>query len=45
MTKKQIKDMINNMKKSDIIRKKSEEYHREEEKEAENIMKDLNESL
>jgi hypothetical protein len=41
MTKKQIDEMIKNMKKSDIINKKSNEYHKQEEKEADDILKKL----
>ncbi len=39
MTKKQIEEMIKNMKKTGIINKKSNEYHKQEEMEAENILK------
>jgi hypothetical protein len=41
MTKKQINEMINNMKKSEIINKKSKQYHEKEEIEAEDILKKL----
>ena len=41
MTKKQINEMIHNMKKSEIINKKSEKYHEKEEVEAENVLKKL----
>ena len=41
MTKKQIKEMINNMKKSGIISEKSKQYHKKDEIEAENILKKL----
>jgi hypothetical protein len=42
MTKKQINEMVNNMKKTNIINEKSKQYHKKEEVEAENILKDLN---
>ena len=35
--------MIQNMKKVKIINKKSKDYHKEEEREAEDILKKLNE--
>ena len=41
MTKKQINEMINNMKKSGIISEKSKQYHKNEEIEAEDILKKL----
>ena len=41
MTKKQIQEMVNNMKKTEIISKKSKDYHKKEELEAENILKKL----
>jgi len=41
MTRKQIKEMINNMKKTDIISEKSKQYHKKDEIEAENILKKL----
>ena len=41
MTRKQINEMINNMKKSEIINKKSKQYHEKEEIEAEDILKKL----
>jgi len=41
MTKKQINEMVNNMKKSSVVNKKSEKYHEKEEVEAENILKKL----
>jgi len=41
MTRKQINEMILNMKKSEIISKKSTNYHKIEEKEADNILKKL----
>lgn len=43
MTKKQIQEMVQNMKKSQIVIEKSNEYHKQEEGEAENILKKLNE--
>ena len=39
MTKKQINEMIKNMKKTGIVSKKSNEYHKKEEKEADNLLK------
>ena len=42
MTKKQIKEMINNMKKTSIVSEKSKQYHKKEEIEAEDILKKLN---
>ena len=42
MTKRQIQEMIRNMQKSSIVNKKSKEYHKREEIEADNILKDLN---
>ena len=41
MTKKQINEMINNMKKTSIISEKSKQYHKKEEIEADNILKNL----
>lgn len=41
LTRKQIQDMVNNMKKSEIISKKSRDYHKKEELEAEDILKKL----
>lgn len=43
MTKKQIQEMVQNMKKSKIVTEKSDKYHKQEEGEAENILKKLNE--
>lgn len=43
MTKKQIQEMVNNMKKSWIVREKSKQYHEKEELEAEEILKQLDE--
>lgn len=42
MTKKQINEMINNMKKTSIVNEKSKQYHKKEEAEAEDILKKLN---
>ena len=44
MTWKQIKEMVANMKKSWIISKKSDDYHEKEEKEADKILEDLENS-
>lgn len=41
MTRKQIRDMINNMQKTEIVNKKSKQYHDIEEKEAEDILKKI----
>lgn len=41
MTKRQIDEMVKNMGKTKIINKKSNEYHKKEENEAENIIKKL----
>lgn len=41
MTKKQINEMINNMKKSSIVNERSKQYHKKEEIEAEDILKKL----
>jgi len=41
MTRKQISEMINNMKKSSIISEKAKQYHKKEEIEAEDILKSL----
>ena len=41
MSKKQIRDMIHNMQKTEIINEKSKQYHEQEEKEAEDILKKL----
>lgn len=43
MTRKQIKEMVKNMQKWWIIKKLSDEYHKTEEIEAENILNKLNE--
>lgn len=42
MTRKQINEMINNMKKSGIVSEKSKQYHKKEEMEAEDILRKLN---
>jgi len=42
MTKSQINDMIKNMKKTKVISKKSNEYHKKEEIEADDIIKKIN---
>ena len=42
MTQKQVREMINNMKKSSIVNEKSRIYHKKEEVEAEDILKKLN---
>ena len=42
MTRKQIQEMINNMKKTGVIYEKSKKYHETEEMEADNILKKLN---
>lgn len=41
LSKKQIQEMLDNMKKSEIIKEKSKEYHKKEEVEAEDILKRL----
>jgi len=41
MSQKQIREMINNMKKSQIINQKSNEYHKKEQIDAEDILKEL----
>lgn len=41
MTQRQIREMINNMKKSTIVSKKSNQYHKKEEMEADNILKKI----
>jgi hypothetical protein len=43
MTRKQIQEMINNMKKTDIIHEKAKKYHEAEQLEADDILKKLNE--
>lgn len=44
MTKKQIQEMVSNMKKTEIINHKAEKYHQEEEKQANDILKKLEEN-
>ena len=41
MTRKQINEMIDNMRKTSIISEKSKQYHKKEEIEAEDILKKL----
>ncbi len=41
MTRRQIQEMVRNMQKSSIVNKKSKEYHKKEEIEADNILKKL----
>lgn len=41
MTKRQIDEMVKNMGKTKVINKKSNEYHKKEENEAEDIIKKL----
>jgi len=41
MTRKQINEMMANMKKSWIINKKSNDYHKKEEREADKILENL----
>lgn len=41
ITKKQINEMVDNMKKTNIINEKSKQFHRKEEVEAENILQKL----
>ena len=41
MTKRQIQEMIKNMKKSKVITDKSNKYHEKDEDDAENILKKL----
>jgi hypothetical protein len=43
MTRKQIQEMINNMKKTNVISEKSKKYHETEEIEADDILKKLDE--
>jgi hypothetical protein len=45
MSQKQIREMVKNMKKSEIINKKSTEYHKKEEIEAEDIIKKLDKNI
>ena len=41
MTRKQVQEMVNNMKRTEIISEKSNQYHKKEEIEAEDILKKL----
>ena len=41
MTRKQINEMVNNMKKTRIVCEKSKQYHKKEEIEADDILKKL----
>ncbi len=41
MTKKQIQEMIHNMQETEIINKRSKEYHEKEEREADSILDQL----
>ena len=43
MTRKEIQEMMKNMKKTNIIQEKSKKYHETEELEADNILKKLDE--
>lgn len=43
MSKKQVQEMIQNMKKSKIVNEKSNQFHKKEKDEAEDILKRLNE--
>ena len=43
MTRKEIQEMLNNMKKTWLINEKSKKYHEEEVVEADNILKKLDE--
>ena len=43
VTKKQIHEMVKNMKKSKVVSEKSNQYHKKEEVEAEDILKRLDE--
>ena len=45
MTRRQIKEMINNMKKTGVINEKSKKYHEAEELEADNILKKLDKEM
>ena len=44
MTRKQINEMVNNMKKTSIVSERSKQYHKKEEIEADNILKKLDNS-
>lgn len=41
MTRRQVQQMVQNMKKSKIINEKSNQYHKKEEVEAENILNNI----
>ena len=41
MTRKQINEMVNNMKKTSIVSERSKQYHKKEEIEADDILKKL----
>ena len=41
ITKRQIEEMIKNMKKTGVINEKSNEYHKKEQKEADDILKKI----
>jgi len=43
MTRKQVQEMINNMKKTNVVHEKSRKYHEAEEVEANEILKKLDE--
>ena len=43
VSKKQIQEMVKNMKKSKVVSEKSNQYHKKEEGEAEDILKRLDE--
>lgn len=42
MTRREIQEMIKNMQKTWVIHEKAKEYHKKEEKEAEDILEKLN---
>lgn len=44
MTKKQIEEMLKNMRKTKIISEKSDKYHKDEEKMADDILKQIQDS-
>ena len=41
MSQRQIREMINNMKKSKVVNKRSNQYHKKEEMEADDILKKI----
>lgn len=41
VSKKQIQEMVKNMKKSKVVSEKSNQYHKQEESEAEEILREL----